>query len=149
MEDNLEEVVIRTVLHDADKHNYNKRNYDMKALCNSLKEHERSMSGMLEKDITIDMVTIMMERLEKAIREFETIHLCKPPIRMSTATNTFLSKKWTKWGKNRDDNGATDDVFIISIYGCNTVKDESLDFGVIKLGGAPSIGYGVLGEDDE
>lgn len=149
MEDNLEEVVIRTVLHDAEKPNRNKRNYDEKALWNSLKEHEHIMSGMLEKDVTIDMANVVMERLEKAIREFETIHLCKPPIRMSAATNTFLTKKWTKWGKSGDDNGETDDVFIISIYGCNIVKDESLDFGVIKLGGAPSIGYGVLGEDDD
>ena len=101
------------------------------------------------KEVTIDMIAVAMERLEHDIHEFETIHLCKPAIRMSTSTNTFLTKKWTKWSKNESDNGAADNVFIISIYGCNTVKDESLDFGVIKLGGAPSIGYGVLGKDDE
>ena len=147
MKDNLEEVVVRAVLHDTEKPNRNGRNYDKNAIWNSLKAYEDITSGMPKKEITIDMVTVLMERLEHGIREFETIHMYKPAIRMSAATNTLLTKKWTKWGKN--DDGAVDDVFIISIYGCNTVKDESLDFGVIKLGGAPSIGYGVSGEDDD
>lgn len=147
MKDNLEEVVVRAVLHDTEKPNRNSRSYDKNAIWNSLKAHEDITSGMPKKEIIIDMMAVAMERLEHDIRDFETIHMYKPAIRMSAATNAFLTKKWTKWSKT--DNGAVDGVFIISIYGCNTVKDESLDFGVIKLGGAPSIGYGVSGEDDD